>query len=133
VKASASALLTLPRRLYFIAAAIWALFILYALLTPGSDVPSIQLWMGDKIVHAILFFIQMALVWKCIAQGAVLPHRALGYAFLITVLFGMTTELLQLLAVERSADAFDAVADAGGALLFWALIEIRDSRRKKQA
>jgi len=73
---------------------------------------------GDKIMHFLAFFVLM--VWFCgVFRGRVTPWVALGL-----LAFGILIEIIQSRLPYRSAELFDAYADAGGILLGWGLAAV---------
>lgn len=102
----------------------WALLILVLTLLPPPEVPGAG-WLSryhlDKVVHAGLFAVLCVLLVQALddARGHVWrPYRSTILGFVLSVLYGGLTELLQGTAtIGRSADIWDLVADAAGALL----------------
>jgi VanZ family protein len=108
-------------------AAGWTLLVWGLLTTPAPpQVPSgwlpaaVQPWQ-DKIGHAGLFFVQAGLV-----QRALRARLGAGRAFVVgaalALLLGGVTEIRQRWVANREADVLDFAADAGGALLYGALL-----------
>jgi VanZ family protein len=105
----------------------WAAFAWALLTTPSPpQVPAgwlpqlVQPWQ-DKIGHAGLFFVQAGLLERAL-------RRRLGgaRAFLVAAAFALAlggiTEVRQRWVPNREADVLDFAADAGGALLYGALL-----------
>lgn len=118
-------------------AVLWAVLILVLCLMPGPALPKwdwADLFSLDKPVHAILFAVQFVLVVRALAwdtwrsgPGA----RTLVLAFVITVTYGILTELMQHLeALGRHGDVNDAIANTVGALLGIAYLRWRSGRER---
>ena len=76
---------------------------------------------ADKVVHAVLFLLLTATAALRFGAGARVLVLALVYA--------VASELVQAgLLAERSGDAWDVLADAGGAVAGWCLVRSRLSR-----
>lgn len=93
------------------------LLILYAVLMPGDDIPSVGIPGIDKIVHMGMFFTFTAVFsleyLRCHDR---LPH--LLPTFLGVLLFALSTELMQgFLTTTRACDIKDLAADMLGMLL----------------
>jgi VanZ family protein len=95
----------------------------------------IQLPVGaDKIVHAVLFFVLCWLMWRAFYYQHTLPvirNSAILGAFIFCVIYGILDEYHDSFVPGRSADFFDVVADAGGALLFVAIASLRRLHRRE--
>lgn len=92
------------------------------LLTPGSGVPdlpgSLPAWVaafGDKIVHAVLFFVETLSLHQALrhSQG----RRALALAGLSSFAFALFTEIAQLVVPFRDGSLGDLLADGVGIAL----------------
>ena len=111
----------------FLPAAIWSLIILILTGIPGSDLPRIKNLWGwiepDKVVHLFIFGVLMFLILLGFREKYFYSKKRYWFGIvsvLITSLFGMATEILQLYVfVGRSGSRFDFYADAIGALLGW--------------
>ena len=73
----------------------------------------------DKSLHGLTYFGLVVVVVRAMVGG--LPRRTdmrvAIIAFLITVAYAATDEVHQMFVPGRTADVFDLVADAGGAML----------------
>ncbi|MBI5646323.1 MAG: VanZ family protein [Ignavibacteriae bacterium] len=118
-------------------AAGWAAMILFVLLVPGDSVPTLPYWPFpvpyDKTVHTVLFFVQAVCLRKSItvAEGGDRLFAAVAVA-LATSSFGTATEVLQMLAVARSASMLDAFADLVGACAGAMLVYGLEMRARKK-
>jgi VanZ family protein len=110
--------------LRLILAVLWTAFIFYALLSEPSEVPKYW-WLTlpgvDKIIHAVLFGIEAALIqWSSAGRGW---KHSMPLNLACCILLGGGLEWLQYRFVEgRSGDVLDLLADAFGAalvLLVW--------------
>ncbi len=98
---------------------IWATVILVLCLMPGRALPEWN-WFAlldlDKLVHATLFFVLAVLLTQAFVDvGA--PARPLFWALIITIGYGLATELLQgLPALGRRTDLNDMIANTVGGI-----------------
>ncbi|MCZ2276492.1 MAG: VanZ family protein [Bacteroidia bacterium] len=100
----------------------WALIIMALTLVPGSSLPDLSFWellSFDKVAHLIVFAIlafNLAVGFRKQHQFPALHIHALQYAFVISVIYGLTLEILQgALFADRYADLIDFIADTIGA------------------
>ena len=97
-------------------ALLWTLLIFIGCLTPGQDLPKVNVPLIDKWTHLILFG-GFTFLWLCARPVRTTPW--LMSLFLIATGLGAAIELLQgwLTFLGRSMELMDGVADAiGGAL-----------------
>lgn len=95
---------------------LWTLLIFIGCLTPGKELPHVDVPFADKWTHFVLFG-GFSFLWLC-AYPAI--SRGLLFILLfVSVLFGALIELLQgwLTSLGRSMELMDAVTDSVGALL----------------
>jgi len=111
----------------FLPAFIWSIIILILTGIPGSDIPKIHNFWGwiepDKVVHLFIFGVLVFLILIGIKERYFFSKKRYWFGIisvLITSLYGMITEILQLYVfVGRSGSRFDFYTDAIGALLGW--------------
>ena len=120
---------TLSPRVRRLAVVIWSLLTAALLLAPAGDDPPVWgLWDWlDKPMHVALFAV---LCWVlALALVPSLPNRpAAGVAFLVSGLYGVLLEALQIPVPGRFWDAWDVAADLAGAA-FAALLFARSRAR----
>lgn len=95
---------------------LWTLLIFIGCLTPGKELPKVDVPFIDKWVHLVMFG-GFTFLWLC--ARPLLRPRWLLIIFLMAVLLGAVIELLQgyLTVLGRSMEVMDALADAiGGSL-----------------
>lgn len=88
---------------------------------PGRDLPKINLFQVDKLVHLIFYFVLCMLVyfsgireWKRVQA----PRKWLWSSVMIASFFGLGIEILQSnLNTGRYFDTFDVLANTIGALV----------------
>jgi len=124
-------------RVVRLALVVWSAAIVFLLLLPGGDLPSVPGWVpallaaiSDKLVHCGLFF-----VWAGLAAMAVVkPYakRGLAAIFLASVAFGGALELAQGWVPGRDPSWGDLAADALGTLLILALVLLYFSVGKRR-
>ena len=85
----------------------------------GPEIPHI-----DKFYHALIYFIFALLLWRAFyhASPTFTSKRAIWFALIVTILFGMSDEWHQFYVSFRHADVFDLLFDTAGASL--ALISV---------
>jgi VanZ family protein len=95
-------------------ALVWTLFIVLASITPGSELPKVQLPGLDKLVH-IVIYAMLAFLWMKSLRIKDKKKQVLG-VFTTVVLFGISIEWIQGALIEgRSGDGYDAIANSIGA------------------
>lgn len=97
-------------------AIIWTLLIFIACLTPGRDLPKVDVPLIDKWTHLVLFGV-FSFLWLC--AHPIRSTRWLILLLLISITIGCLIELLQgyFTSLGRSMELMDAVADGLGGLL----------------
>ena len=89
----------------------------------------------DKIVHAFIYFVLCWLSRRAFFHQSAIPafrrSATLG-AFVFTVVYGVLDEYHQAFVPGRTADIYDLMADAGGALLFVAILWLRQPRTQEE-
>jgi VanZ family protein len=98
--------------------AVWAIVVLLLSIIPGDDLdqlPSLPIPHLDKIGHFILYFVLALLLSAAVSKTRVRPVLMI-LIVLLTTTYGGTMELMQLLVHGRSADWFDFLANASGAI-----------------
>jgi VanZ family protein len=122
----------MPRKRWraFVPAIVWTALVLVLLSIPGSAIPSEALWSYDKVGHVFLFF-GLAFFWLRAVTAD--NTRLILLILLAGLVFAPLTELYQgLVALDRTPDVMDSVADGVGFILgtgAWILID-RFRRRK---
>lgn len=77
-----------------------------------------QVGIGDKVAHLLVFLFLM--VWFC----GVFRSRARPWVAIGLFAFGILIEIIQSRVPHRSAEIFDAYADAFGIMIGWGLAGI---------
>ncbi len=112
---------------------IWALLIAVLVLLPGQNLPKLEdsLFSIDKLVHAFLFMVlAFLMVVGFIKQSAYssLRSKALLYAFILSISYAISVEVLQLFSPERMFEIPDMLANVSGVvagfLFFFALYKL---------
>lgn len=122
------------RKLYFVAAVLWTIFITTACLASMENFKDISFATeegADKYVHAS-FYILLTALWLLYAYRAFAASRAKVrfWVFVLTVFFGLMIEIFQgLFTEDRSPDLFDVCANSTGSaiaiLIFWVADKIK--------
>jgi VanZ family protein len=109
---------------YNLIAILWALLILILTTLPGEDFPDLNFWSlltFDKAAHMFVFAVLvLLLIIGFIKQYRFrqLRYIAVRTAFIIAVVYGALTELLQeFIFTDRNADLYDFIANVIGAVL----------------
>ena len=98
---------------------IYSLALITVSLAKLNNVPDIGISFGDKIFHFLAYFV-LTLLWfyTFLYAFKFKKKRALFFAVILSVLFGIIIEVLQeSITVSRALDVYDAVANTLGALL----------------
>lgn len=99
-------------------AVLWAavLFLLSAI--PGQGIPTVHVPGFDKVVHAAVYAVAGALIFRALRRTTSLGHaRAVIFAAVIATAYGVTDEIHQSFVPFREPDVRDGLADAAGGLL----------------
>lgn len=98
----------------------WTLLILFLCLIKAKSIPVVPIENLDKVVHAFLHFV-FTMLWFFFFKkqfAATSFHKILLFSFGLSIVFGITIELLQeFCTTTRSADVFDVLANTTGATL----------------
>ena len=107
-------------------AILWAAVIMVLCGIPGNKVPELTFWQWlkpDKITHLLIFGVLCYLLLAAFyhqASPGILRNHAVLWALLITIGYGILTEVLQVYVfVKRFGDVRDALANALGAVGGW--------------
>ena len=104
----------------------WAVLVLIGstarIKGPGIEVPGIGL---DKLVHFAIYFVLTVLLCRAVRRKSISLKRALGYAFLAAMTYGIVMECLQWAFFPgRSFELWDIVANISGSIA--ALLVLRN-------
>ncbi len=108
---------------YWLPPVIYAALIFYlssrSSIDLGPEIPHI-----DKLYHALIYSVFAVLLWRAFhyASPAPFKKRAILFALIFTILFGISDEWHQFYVAFRHADIFDLLFDSVGASL--ALISV---------
>jgi VanZ family protein len=103
----------------------WFLFLVIAMLTPGSKLPNVAIFdYQDKVIHLICFFIQ-GYLWSGVGvkkHQVNLKNRIIWKNFLVFgFLTGILLEVFQQIVPNRSFEIIDMIFNALGAIFgLWA-------------
>ncbi|MDN5203583.1 VanZ family protein [Fulvivirgaceae bacterium BMA10] len=99
---------------------IWVLLIAILTLTPGNSVPDVGFWYFphmDKVVHLGIFAVLVFLMIRGLRKQSSFPgiqKRAIGASILISLIYGVLIELIQIFVPFRSFEFEDVIANAVG-------------------
>jgi VanZ family protein len=106
--------------LYWLPVIGYAALIFYfsSLIYPGDVMPSFLVAVSDKMLHMLEFGILGILCYRAFrhAAGTWAARYGLLLAIMASVLYGFADELHQAIVPGRTADAWDFLADATGAV-----------------
>lgn len=107
----------------------WILVILYVILIfyLSSGPVTVDLPGSDKLYHMAEYGILSFLLYNALSSSfkRERPWKIVLLAIILTVLYGISDEFHQLFVPSRSADVYDVVADASGAIIMQGLIRIK--------
>lgn len=108
----------------------WMLLIIILSFLPGKDLPEVNIFQFDKIVHFVFYFLLFlftAYGWRKQWQFAMLQKIALEFVLLFCFAFGLSIEFGQVIfTADRHFDLMDILANSLGAFtafIFWERIE----------
>lgn len=97
------------------------IFIFYMLSLPGSNLPNVDYWGQDKIIHIILFgsLMYAALFhFDQMDNSFVKTTRARALSMIVCILYGIGMEFYQKYFVpSRGFEVSDMLADAAGVII----------------
>lgn len=98
----------------------WGFFILYVCLAPPETLRTgIDFEISDKVVHFTLYLLWVVLLYFGSSRGykKVLSYAKLMLYWSSAIIIGILVEYLQMwMAVGRSAEVLDALANSAGAV-----------------
>ncbi len=107
---------------------IWSLVVAALLLTPGRKMPEAGAWDWlDKLVHALLFAIHCGLLARSQARSG-MRGRALAAAVVVSGLYAVLLEAIQIWVPDRAWEWWDLAADLTGIALAALLLASRRAR-----
>lgn len=98
------------------------------------NLPDIGVSFGDKIFHFLAYAV-LTILWTFVFfyNFNYIKKKAIGYAFVISVSFGIFIEVVQGTAtVARSFDVYDMLANTCGALLAVGILSIYSFKHIKK-
>jgi VanZ family protein len=107
----------------------WMLLIIILSFLPGKELPEVNIFEFDKIVHFVFYFLLFlftAYGWRKQWQFARLQKIALAFVLVFCFLFGLSIEFGQAaLTTDRHFDLHDVAANSMGALaalIIWKIV-----------
>lgn len=105
---------------YNLPSILWAVFILGICLVPGKELPSVNIWEFDKLVHFGVYVVLAVLLfwgWKSQTVFPFLHRNILSKIMLVSFIYGFAVEILQeLFTADRHFELPDAIANAAGGI-----------------
>lgn len=99
----------------------WGFLIIYLSLAPVQNLdPGWELHVSDKLVHGVLYFTWVVLLYFGTSRAYQKPvsRRKMVFYWSFAIICGVGLEVLQgAMNYGRSADALDALANTGGAII----------------
>ncbi|MBI4535110.1 MAG: VanZ family protein [Ignavibacteriae bacterium] len=108
---------------------LWALIIFVTSSIPSDELPKLDIFRFDKLIHSVVFFVFCALTHRAIRFQDKLPRLAkhqLVFSVVITVIYGLLDEIHQYFVPGRQSSVIDLSADALGGLLYVGLVWLRE-------
>lgn len=102
-------------------ASAWAIIILVLTLIPGKAIPEVNIIGIDKVVHFIIFGIQMFLTLLPQRHSGPISNRTMVLSVVGCISFGIMIELLQHFVPGRSTSIYDVIANTIGVALGYLL------------
>lgn len=107
-----------PNKIYNWLAVLWTFTIIVLCLESTNNLPKIKVKEIDKLVHACIHFVFTFLWFLTFINFKLNFKKAILCAFLFSMFFGISLEILQkLLTTTRQADILDVLANVAGAFL----------------
>ena len=101
-------------------ALLWSLVILALTITPGRNVPRVEIEGLDKVVHFLLFGILMFLTMRGFTKEKkriTWTYNPAIVSFTICLFYGILIEFIQLFVPGRSFSPYDIAANSAGILV----------------
>lgn len=119
--------LLVPNKIYIWLAVLWTLIIVVLCLESADDLPKVKIYGFDKIAHVIIHLVFTFLWFMSLMSLKLKFKKAIFFAFLFSVAFGISIEILQqLLTTTRKADILDVLANiTGGFLTVWLVFNLK--------
>ncbi|MBI2136539.1 VanZ family protein [Candidatus Woesearchaeota archaeon] len=102
---------------YWLPVIIYMYLIFYLSSIPGTDVTA-KIFINDKILHGIEFFILAVLLYRCFnnAKNRRIKENRYILAISLAILYAVSDEFHQSFVPGRAADIIDVIADSIGAV-----------------
>lgn len=95
--------------------------IMYASLLPKVELPDVNFFQADKLVHAFMYFVLSISLYKGFAKDKLL--KTVAIVCIMSFLYGIIVEVLQyFLPTGRMFDIFDIFANGIGALFAYFVV-----------
>ncbi len=118
-----------PNKIYIWLAVLWTLTIVVLCLESTANLPKVKISGFDKVVHAIIHLVFTFLWFMSFVSLKFKYKKALVFAFLFSIAFGISIEILQqLLTTTRQADILDVLANIFGGFLAVCLVHFLEKR-----
>lgn len=115
--------LLVPNKIYIWLAVLWTVAIVVLCLESTADLPKVKISGFDKIAHAIIHLVFTFLWFMSFMSLKLKFKKAIFFAFLFSIFFGISIEILQqLLTTTRKADILDVLANVTGGFLSVCLV-----------
>lgn len=123
------------KKIAFLTALVYAIALGTVSLITLKGLPEVQISFADKIFHFLAYSVFVVLWYFAFFYTFKLEKtKAILYAFIFAVAFGIIIEVLQdTMTVSRALDVYDALANTLGALLSAIVLWIIKSLRVKNS
>jgi VanZ family protein len=112
---------------YQLPAILWAVLIFVSSSIPSDRLPPLGVFGIDKVIHFVMFFVFCLLAHRAFRFQSgveVLSRHNLIFSIAVTILYGISDELHQILVPGRQSSVYDALADALGGLFYAGLYRL---------
>lgn len=108
----------------------WAITILIISVIPAEDLPSLNIWEPDKVMHAAVYALLTFLAWRMRQQRRGNLRRLINviYSAVMCIAYGFCMEVIQQILPTRKFDLYDALANAIGCILMVVLVVVFSGR-----
>lgn len=123
------------KKLAILVALVYAIALATVSLITLNDIPDVHISFADKIFHFLAYGLFVVLWYFAFFYTFNLTNKkAIGYAFVWAVFFGVAIEFLQDAMTEsRALDVYDALANTLGALIASIVLRIKNNLQVKNS
>jgi VanZ family protein len=112
---------------------LWAVAIFLSSSIPSDQLPNLAILGFDKVVHLSIYCILAFLIHRALRRQThleVLQKNALSATIVLTIIYGISDEMHQMVVPGRNATVYDVLADGIGASSYAALFALWQRRSR---